>query len=930
MNRAWDATLVQTSGDVIPDDEKAAFRSRLIPAILKAPTSTRNHFTTCLNRVLSADFPENWPEFMNIIVELLKSDDPWTLFIGLSCLLEMVKVYQWKSSEQRRHLNAVVETIFPGILQVGQKYVQEDTEISANIVYLIVKTYKAAITLQLPPALQQNDAIVPWGSFFLQIISKSYTQSFNELDNEEKTQYPLTKAKKWSIYNLNRLFMRYGNPNELTSQSENNEAFANSFFNNFTPTILQAYLSEVERWIRKEVWLSDRCLSLIIEFFENCVKPKATWAMLKPHYKDLLVHLIYPLLCPTESMMELWLDDPIEYVHQKLDIYENYLTPDLAANSLLLSLASKRRKATFMDILGFVNEVLSEYGATSEGERSYEKKDGALRMVGTLSSIILAKNSPVSGMMEGFLKDHVLPEFSSPHGFLRARACEMAKLFAPINFNDRNLLASIYQSVLKCLQDPDLPVRVEAALAMQPMVKHDTVRQGTSAHVPEIMRTLLNLSNEVDSDLLANVMETFVQVFSEELVPFALELTENLRDTFLRLTQGLLGGSTEFEEDDDYLDNDSKILAAMGILTTLGTLMLSLEGSPEVLIELQEALFPIIAVVLERELHDLYTETFEIIDSCTFSIKKIVPCMWRTFELTHQAFKASGIDYIEEMVPSLDNYLTYGAETIATRPDYLAAFADIINTVFESDRTSIPDKLCACKLAESMMLNLRGHIDDYVRGFVQTACAFLILPKEITKVSKIFYLEMIINALYYNPLLAIACLEEQNFTGSFFNLWFNSIDSFQRVHDKKLCILAITSLLSVPENMLPPSVSNGWSQLMQGVLKVFETLPAALKHREAVTKEAEEEDDDYDDDYYDDEWDENAWDDTVGDGDVKDESDEYLRFLSEEANKASSQYDDLLDEDFAEEFDEDPLFETRLDSIDAFIFFQDFLSRKSY
>lgn len=44
---------------------------------------------------------------------------------------------------------------------------------------------------------------------------------------------------------------------------------------------------------------------------------------------------------------------------------------------------------------------------------------------------------------------------------------------------------------------------------------------------------------------------------------------------------------------------------------------------------------------------DLYTEIFEIIDSCTFAAKSISPTMWGAFELMHQAFKAGAELYIE-------------------------------------------------------------------------------------------------------------------------------------------------------------------------------------------------------------------------------------------------------------------------------------------
>ena len=60
------------------------------------------------------------------------------------------------------------------------------------------------------------------------------------------------------------------------------------------------------------------------------------------------------------------------------------------------------------------------------------------------------------------------------------------------------------------------------------------------ANIPQIMHQLLKLANEVDVDALANVMEDFVEVFSEQLTPFAVALSEQLRDTYLRIVRELI------------------------------------------------------------------------------------------------------------------------------------------------------------------------------------------------------------------------------------------------------------------------------------------------------------------------------------------------------------------------------------------------------
>ena len=79
-----------------------------------------------------------------------------------------------------------------------------------------------------------------------------------------------------------------------------------------------------------------------------------------------------------------------------------------------------------------------------------------------------------------------------------------------------------------CLDDQELPVRCQAALALQPLLRHDYAVQAMRSQIPQLMQRLLSLVNEIDADMLSMVMEEFVEQFSDELSPFAVDLAVNL------------------------------------------------------------------------------------------------------------------------------------------------------------------------------------------------------------------------------------------------------------------------------------------------------------------------------------------------------------------------------------------------------------------
>lgn len=611
------------------------------------------------------------------------------------------------------------------------------------------------------------------------------------------------------------------------------------------------------------------------------------WTLLKPHTETLVSHVLFPLLCQTDEDIELFEDDPQEYLHRKLNFYEEVSAPDVAATNFLTTLTKNRRKQTFM-ILNFINNIVNKYEAAPDDQKNPREKEGALRMIGTLSSVILGKKSPIADQVEYFFVRHVFPEFRSPHGFLRARACDTLERFEQLDFKDPNNLIIIYRNILESMADPDLPVRVEAALALQPLIRHDIIRTSMQQNIPQVMQQLLKLANEVDVDALTNVMEDFVEVFSNELTPFAVALSEQLRDTYLRIVRELLEKNQGRDDDDQFGDFlDDKSITALGVLQTIGTLILTLESTPDVLLHLETILMPVITITLQNKLYDLYNEVFEIIDSCTFAAKSISPTMWQAFELIHQTFKAGAELYLEDMLPALENFVAYGAEALKTSRPHLEAIVDMVRTIFTDEKVGGVDRICGCKLAEIVMLSLRGHVDEFIPEFIQLSMSVLLNDEPKVKSYRIHLMEMVINTLYYNPRLAIHVLESQGWTNKFFSLWFSSIDNFTRVHDKKLSIAAITSLLSLRAEEVPTSVQQGWPRLLQGVVRLFQTLPAALKNRE----EAKRSDDfalgnDYDDDEEDDEWEGgNDWNnDADEEPDVKDESAAYLEFLNEEVS----------------------------------------------
>ncbi|CAJ0650459.1 16009_t:CDS:10 [Entrophospora sp. SA101] len=739
--------------------DREAFKANILNILVTVPSIIRVQVLDSLRRVLGVDFPEKWPNYMDQVITLLTSNDLKISYIGLLGLQQVVKVYQWRSPDVKDPLIEIIQKSFPILLQIAEIIINETNVDAGEMMKIIVKTFGSSIHYELPKPLQDSTFIGHWLGLLLKLVDKQIPQELIPQydDVEERRNFIWYRVQKWSCHVLDRLFSRYGNPAQLSSSPTKNMTFAETFVQNFAPQILYKYLEKTNLWMKKEIWLSPKVLYYISSFYKESITHKITWKILKPHCEILVSHYIFPQLCFTDEDEQLWSEDPIDFIHKKLDPLDDYLSPTSSAISFLGSLARHRKKFTFTNILNFINSILTTYQESPPETKNPKNKDGALKMIGCLSDLALHRKSGVANIMEAFFIHHVFPEFQSQHPYLRARACDMIMKFNELEFQQEANIMTAFQGITICMQDPELPVKIQACLALEPLLKYESVKKVLVPNLPAIMQKLLELTNMIDSDILATLMKELVEEFSSELNPFATEFCQQLCATFLRIMHDYKEiPSTNDNIDDSSLDDaemNEKILTASGIIRTVVTLIVNLDTTPEVLIQMESSIMPIVIFVLENE--------------------------------------------VIAMLPSLDNYISYGTE------------------VMKSENLSETDRVAACKLAESFLLNCSGIIDQYIEPILGLVFKYLADIENIETSSFKFYcVELVIDCLYYNPLLTLRILEERSLTQSFFTLWFKDLSHFSRVHDKKLVIATICRFFEIPIEQLPATLQNGWSQLL--------------------------------------------------------------------------------------------------------------------
>ncbi|KAF8625982.1 hypothetical protein AX17_006706 [Amanita inopinata Kibby_2008] len=923
---ALDTTNRRPDLSPVPVPDREAMRANILPLLAASPSrSITVQLASTIKSVVAHDFPDNWSNLLEDVKRMLTSSEIREVHAACVTTVEAIRAFRFRQNCKTRP--RIVNELFPVLVDIATRMLQTPPSAAQEIptmLHLILKSYKTSISVELSEHQQHRDSIMPWGQLLFAIIDLKLPKEAVPEDEEEKEDCEWWKVKKWAYNVLDSLFHRYGNPSQLPSATKKAYgAFAQHFVTAFAPDILNTYLRQVDLYVSNQAWLSKKCQYHIFNYFTQCIKPKSTWTLLKPHVENLVSTFVFPQLAFNASKQAAWENDPVEYLRASIDEYESFNSPVSAATTFLYSLATNRTKASFVPTLTFINNVL-------RSDAPPPQRFGALNMTAALGPWMLA-HPDVKGEMEGFVMQFVVPQYSSSEPYLRAVACEILATVtkAGLVWSTEENLGIQYQAVMTLLDDPQLPVRVHAALALTELViNNESVKAAVAPQVGKVIQDLLKLSDETDLEILNHSMEVMVDYFQTELLPVAAQLADRLCGSYMRLAKECMA-QEEAANSTDYdaivEGDDDKTYAAMNVAKTIGTVVSSIDSSPEILAQVQEVVLPIIVFTLEHKLLELFDNMYDLVDSLTFRMRTISPNMWPVLEHTYKLFKSEAVDFLDEMLPSLDNFVSFGSNVIKTRADYKQMLVDIYTTAMTSDQLGENDRVNGCKLAESLLLNLRSNLDEFLQTIVNTALSHF--DKCETKTLKLANLEVLVNAVLYNPSAALHFIEgfRPGMARTFFDSWFTEINAadtrLPRVHDKKLNIVALCALLELSPDAIPNDLRSGWPTIVGGIIKIFKDLPKAVENRKKMEEMLEESDDEESDE-------EKLLNLKEDDEDVWDDEDRYLEMLAEEsvrlrevAEKTKSG-EDVESESDDEELEEELGYISPLDPVDPYTTFK--------
>eukprot|EP00731_Ephydatia_muelleri_P006494 Em0003g742a len=584
-----------------------------------------------------------------------------------------------------------------------------------------------------------------------------------EVEEDDRPQLEWWKCKKWAMHILGRFYDRYASPQNIEKCYT---AFSDYYLKTFNAGVIHCLMHQLEVK-RQGNYVSPRVLQGIFNYFVESVEHGGSWKLLKPHFFTIFTDIVFPMMCYSKEDEQLWQDDPYEYIRMKFDIFEDLVSPLVAAQHFLTNCCAKR-KNILDPVMAYCVHILD----TPAEQRDPTRKDGALHVVGSVADILLKKKM-YKDQLESMLVTHVFPEFQSPHGYMRARACWMLHYFSEISFaSDANLQFGL-QQVVNCLTgDKELPVKVEAAVALQYLIKHQSIAESCiQPCVRLIIQELLVVIKETENDDLTSVLQELIETYSDQISDVAVSLCANLVSTFNEIVD-----PTGQSDEDSY-----KALTALGILSAIQSLVKATFNETDIMAQMEGTLMDMMALVLQNGVLDFYEEMFALLD--LFTTLSVSPRMWLMLQVIYEAFGRDAFDCFTDMVSVLYNFVKVDVETFLSDTKHIEMIISMCKTVMSGDPGEDP-QIHACKLLEVLVLQCQGRIDSYIPSVAEIALERLTRECKTPNL-RTMCIQVVISILYYNPTMMLTLLEKTHVASSpepittqFFTQWLKDADLY--------------------------------------------------------------------------------------------------------------------------------------------------------
>jgi len=128
------------------------------------------------------------------------------------------------------------------------------------------------------------------------------------------------------------------------------------------------------------------------------------------------------------------------------------------------------------------------------------------------------------------------------------------------------LLAAI-DKIVKHLYSQHIAVKVEAAVAISELLVHEAAVGFIRPGLGDVLKIFLKIMDEIDFEDLVKALRTIVEIYGDEIAPYAVSLCQKLSQAYIRLVNSK--GKWDDEDAEAGLTADGLMTAIRRVLNSI-------------------------------------------------------------------------------------------------------------------------------------------------------------------------------------------------------------------------------------------------------------------------------------------------------------------------------------------------------------------------
>lgn len=543
----------------------------------------------------------------------------------------------------------------------------------------------------------------------LPMEAKSYTTDGRVLDLRERSA--LWLSKKWCIKILNRLL---GKADKDKIKDENKsfpDFFLSKYAGHYLEGIINFLLGLKGYYIHPKVHY--HALRYMVLSFRY---PQQLYPILISKLEPILYDIIMPALQLTPQEEEDWALNPLEFIRREDRVWTSDNSNSLLkAREFLFYLCSKKLfKSTdgeliltrFFEFAGHI--LLHSTDLRTNSSADFKLKEVVLHILVLMHPIILA-HEQFGPKMAYLIESFLINEYRNTQGPLKCRLCSLFGVYGGLKFEKMESLMSLCDALYGSLCNDDLPIMVQAGIALDELFYTEEAQVHIRPHLDKILLSYVTLIDKIDNEDLAKAFKGVISKFLDHIYPFAVDLVKYLVGAFQKAEQDSIQAATLSEIQE-------KEALACGYLSTVKRI-LEPALPKEVIEELEKILLPVLAYILKGENSENIDLSLRILNLLLFQSPVLSEEMWTFFpvlnylvvglpeeqesEIANQnvpkefkgleaiKFNGKGEEFVVYIVPCLQKYIKKDKGILLEARDfhynltYLGLMCQTIEKVYE-------------------------------------------------------------------------------------------------------------------------------------------------------------------------------------------------------------------------------------------------------